>query len=166
MSFCLFICLGFFVPLDNFSLIWRRHHYRWRVANFGLRWALMAIEQWGFFSVPHLLWHGASVYKCHLRGRVTLTPIAVQLSLPVFTTWVCRGWDSNSKPSACGAKLNPALTAPSPQLLILWRPFIKYMLIRTYTSFCIVCYLIWRTVPFSSHYDMQRCDSYPATPWI
>ena len=75
MSFCLFVCLGFFVPLENFSLIWRRHHYRWRVANFGLRWALMAIEQWGFFSVAHLLWHGASVYKCHLRGRVTLTPI-------------------------------------------------------------------------------------------
>ena len=24
------------------------------------------------------------------------------------------------------------------------------MLIRTYTSFCIVCYLIWRTVPFNS----------------
>ena len=25
-------CLGFFVPLDNFSLIWRRYHYRIRVA--------------------------------------------------------------------------------------------------------------------------------------
>ena len=24
--------------------------------------ALMANEQWGFFSVPHLLWHGTSVY--------------------------------------------------------------------------------------------------------
>ena len=47
-------------------------------------------EQWGFFSVPHLLWHGASVFNGHLRGPVTLTPIAersaVELSLPVFTT--------------------------------------------------------------------------------
>ena len=34
-----------------------------------------------------------------LRGPMTLTPIAerltVELSLPVFTTLVCRGWDSN-----------------------------------------------------------------------
>ena len=28
-----------------------------------------------FFSVPHLLWNGASVYNEHLRGPVTLTPI-------------------------------------------------------------------------------------------
>ena len=45
----------------------------------------MAIEHWGFFSVPHLLWHGASVYNGHLRGPVILTPIAerfkVELSL-------------------------------------------------------------------------------------
>ena len=57
----------------NSSLIWRRHHYRWRAANFYLFSALMAIEQWRFFSVPHLLWHGASVYNGHIRGPVTLT---------------------------------------------------------------------------------------------
>ena len=34
------------------------HNYRWMDANFDLCSALMAIEQWGFFSVPHLLWHG------------------------------------------------------------------------------------------------------------
>ena len=41
------------------------------------RWhsALISIEQWGFFSVPHLLWHGASVYNGHHRGPVTLTPV-------------------------------------------------------------------------------------------
>ena len=44
---------------------------RWRAANFDLCSALMAIEQWGFFSVPHLLWHGASVYNGHLRGTIT-----------------------------------------------------------------------------------------------
>ena len=46
------------------------------------------IEQWGFFSVSHLLRHEVSVYNGHLRGPVTLTtiakPVAVELSLPVF----------------------------------------------------------------------------------
>ena len=50
-SLCLFVCLGFFIPLENYSLIWRRHHYQWRTANFDLSLALMAIEQWGFFSM-------------------------------------------------------------------------------------------------------------------
>ena len=35
--------------------------------------ALVAIEQWGYFSMPHLLWHGASVYNVHFRGPVTLS---------------------------------------------------------------------------------------------
>ena len=37
-KWCLFLCLfGFFiVPLNNFSLIWRHHHCRWRTANFDL----------------------------------------------------------------------------------------------------------------------------------
>ena len=57
---CLFVCLSVFIPLENFSLICRRHHYQWRAANFDLCLAFMTIEQWGFFSVPHVLWHGAS----------------------------------------------------------------------------------------------------------
>ena len=47
---CLFVCLEFFVPLENFSLICRRHHDRWMAANFDLCSALMAIEKWGFFN--------------------------------------------------------------------------------------------------------------------
>ena len=62
--FVLFVCLGF---------LWKRHHYRWRIANFDLCSALIAIEQWGFFSVPHLLWQGASVYHGLLRGPVIHT---------------------------------------------------------------------------------------------
>ena len=47
----LFVCLfGIFVPLENFSLIWRRHLYRWRASNLDLCLALMAMEQWGLFS--------------------------------------------------------------------------------------------------------------------
>ena len=59
-------------------------------SSFDLCSALLATEQWGFFSVPRLLWHGTSVYNCHLREPVSLTPIvehlAVELSLPVLTT--------------------------------------------------------------------------------
>ena len=94
MFVCMFVCLEFFVLLENCSLIWRRHHYRWRAANFDLCSALMAVEQWGFFSVPHLLWHRASVYNGHLRGPVSLTSnaqrSAVELSLPVFKTGLSR----------------------------------------------------------------------------
>ena len=64
----------------------------------------MPIEQWGFFNVPHLLWHGASLNDGHQRGDVILTPVAerlaVELSLPVFTTLVFCGWDSNTQSSA------------------------------------------------------------------
>ena len=64
----------------------------------------MISEKVGFFSVTHLLWHETSVYNGHLRGPVTLTPIAkclvMKMSLPVFTTKVCRGWNSNTSPSA------------------------------------------------------------------
>ena len=80
-------CMGCIISLENFSLIWRRH----RVTNFDLRSALMAIEQWRFFSysVSHVPWHRASVYNGNLRWPVTITAIAErlveELSLPVFT---------------------------------------------------------------------------------
>ena len=39
-------------------------------------------------SVPHLMWHGSSVYNGHLRGQMTLAPVTEllvgELSLPVF----------------------------------------------------------------------------------
>ena len=71
----------------------------WSILGTHGHWAV------GFFSVSHILWHGASVYNGHLRGPVALTPFAerfaVELSLPVFTTEACRAWDSNTQPSAC-----------------------------------------------------------------
>ena len=51
----MFVYLWLF-PLQNFAVIWRRHHYHRRAANFDLCSALVTIEQWGFFSMPHLLW--------------------------------------------------------------------------------------------------------------
>ena len=73
----LFVCL-FFVPFENSSVIWRHHNYRWRAANFDLYSALMAIQQWGFFSVPYLLWqvtsacngHSEDLLHSHLLSRV------------------------------------------------------------------------------------------------
>ena len=84
-----FVCLSeFFVPLGNFLLIMRRHHYmyRGRAARFNLHSALKG--QWGVFSVPHLLWHGTYVCNGYLRQSVTLTTsagrLAVELSLSVL----------------------------------------------------------------------------------
>ena len=64
---CSIFCLAVFIPLESFSLIWRRHHDQWRAANFDLCSALMVIEQWGFFSVSHLLWHAESVLNGHIH---------------------------------------------------------------------------------------------------
>ena len=105
---CLFVCLffEFFVALKNVSLIWRRHHCRWRAANFDLCSAHMAIEQWGFFSVPHLLKHGSSFYNCHLRGPVTLTPNAERLAVELYSCFNDLGLSwlvFNTQPSTCGA---------------------------------------------------------------
>ena len=63
--------------------------------DFRIKQRLQAICDW------------VSIYNGHLRGPVTRTPIverlAVELSLPVFTTYVCHGWDSNIHFSACEA---------------------------------------------------------------
>ena len=76
----MFVCL-FVFSLENFSLIWKRHHYRWRVVNFYLCSPLVAIEQWGFFSVSHLLWHRVSINNGHLPWHSHL--------LPSFNQWSC-----------------------------------------------------------------------------
>ena len=56
---------------------------RLRAAKFDI-----AIEQLGFFRMPHLLWHGSSVYNGHLQRPVILTSVAerlaVELSLTIF----------------------------------------------------------------------------------
>ena len=74
--FIKFACLWLNFPLKNFSLISRRHYYRWRATNVDL-YSALAIEQRGFFNVPHLLWHGPTVYTGHLRGLVTLTHVCL-----------------------------------------------------------------------------------------
>ena len=63
-GFLFVCCLGIIVPFENFSLIWRCHHYLWKAGKVELCSTLMAIEQWGFSKVPHLLWHGVSAIIC------------------------------------------------------------------------------------------------------
>ena len=54
---------------------------------------LMAVEHWGFFKVPRLLWHGPVLYNGHLRGPVTLTPVAVgQILTPISYTCIHIKW--------------------------------------------------------------------------
>ena len=69
-------------------------------------WHLWLLSSEGSFSEMTLI-NGCPVYNGHLLGPVTLKSIAqrleVELSLHVFTIYVCRGWNSNTKPSACGA---------------------------------------------------------------
>ena len=64
-----FVCclVVFFGPTWQFFI----HHYWWWTSNFDLCSATKANEQWRFFSMPNLLWHGASVYNGHLRGSMT-----------------------------------------------------------------------------------------------
>ena len=84
---CLFVCLFEVLrSTRDFSLIWWRHHYWWRASNFDLHSALLTKEQWGFFSVPHLLWHGTSVYNGHVPLSIYAVAerLLVELSLPVF----------------------------------------------------------------------------------
>ena len=79
------------------SLRWRRHNYNEGLHILPYACELMAIEKRGFFKVftPTVL-RGIR-FNGHIRGSVTITPdaerFAVELSLPVFTTKVYRGWD-------------------------------------------------------------------------
>ena len=74
-----------------FSLIWRRHHCRWRAASFDLYSAPMAFEQYGFCSMPHLklLWHRTSIYNGHLREPMIHTSITERFAV-VFLRLTCR----------------------------------------------------------------------------
>ena len=96
---------GFTSHSRVFLLIWRRHYYRWRAANFDLCSALMAaIEQWGFFNVLHLMWHGTSVIMV-----ISEDPWHWHL-LPSVWQWSCHYLFSRLRPIAGGIRtLNPPL---------------------------------------------------------
>ena len=97
--FCLICLCGVYRPTREFFTHMETSPLPVKGCKFDLYSALMAFEQWGLFNVSHLLCHGSTLYNDHLRGPVTLTPVAerlaVELSLPVFTTHVCRDRGSN-----------------------------------------------------------------------
>ena len=97
-----FVSVKCFVPIENFSLIWTSDDYRWRAWNFDLCSSLMAIEQSGFFRVPHLLWNEVSVYN------FVITLIAERFAVELSTCHYLfdnlgRSFDSNTQPYACRA---------------------------------------------------------------
>ena len=72
-----YVWLEFYVPLENFSLISRDHNYPCRALNVDQYTALIGNEQWKFYRVPHLLWHGTSVYNEHFRWPMTMVPVVI-----------------------------------------------------------------------------------------
>ena len=86
----LFVCLGFLVLLENFFTHMETSPSLVKGCKFWPMLGIHAIEQWKFFSVPHLLWYGTSVYNSHLRGPVTLSVIAERLAVEPFMFWRLR----------------------------------------------------------------------------
>jgi hypothetical protein len=64
-----------YVPRKNFSLIGRRQITGEGLQNLGLCSALRAFEQGGIFIVPHLLWHGDSVFHSHPNDHPIQSPL-------------------------------------------------------------------------------------------
>jgi hypothetical protein len=86
--------LRFYVALKIFLLIWRHHHCRWRAKNLGLCSAIRAFEQGEIFIVPHLLWHGTSVFPV---SSVYTSPFSRLLRHTMgcggsILTWILTGW--------------------------------------------------------------------------
>ena len=126
-------CLEFFVPLETVSLIWKHHHC---IAGEGLHIVTYGRHLW-FLSVSHLMWHGASVYTGHL-GILTRNVEHLAVELPVLTTsWVCRGWDSNTQPSACAnaAAFFCVCVLFSKDFMILQMPWIEKITCFSYKNF-------------------------------
>ena len=93
LMFCLFSShLRIFHPYGKVTMTGKKL----QILTFGLHLRTLSSEG----SPPTVT--RCIVYNCHLRRPATPTPIAerlaVELSLHVP---VCRGWDSNTKPSAC-----------------------------------------------------------------
>ena len=111
--FVFFVCLGVFVPFNNFSHISRRHHCWWRTSNFDLYSALIAMSSEGSLAC-HTYWDTGHPFMMVITLDLWHIPfnerLAVEWSLSDLTTYVCRGWDSNTQPSAW--KANPLTDCP------------------------------------------------------
>ena len=115
----LFVCMfggyrptrKFFTHIETSSLPVKGYTF-WPMLGTHDHWAVRVL-----YSVPHALWHGASVYNGNLRGLVTLKPIgerlAVKLSLPVLRDKSVGGeiWTPQTSRSK-GQRSNPLRRGP------------------------------------------------------
>ena len=115
--FVFFVCLfGFIIPLENISLIWRRHHCRWRAAILTYARHLWPYSSEGslachaYYDTVHPFimvifedpWHSyllPSVWQwnCHLFYDLDLSRLGFEhptLHLPAGRTWL-HGTDCN-----------------------------------------------------------------------
>ena len=98
-NFYLLFCLGFFVLLENFSLIWRRHHDGQGLQMFTYARHLWPLSREGEGSLACQSYcdTGHPLINVISEDPMTLTSIAerltVELSLPVLTTQVLYNLD-------------------------------------------------------------------------
>ena len=68
-----FVCLGFFVPLENHSLIWRHHHYRFDLCSAPyVQWAVRVLKHATPITVTRgvrLLWSSPICRDTHTYCR-------------------------------------------------------------------------------------------------
>ena len=104
--FCLFVSFGFFVPLENFSLKWRRHNCRWKAANFDLCSSLidhilnsngsLEFHTYRDMGHPFIMAIFEDPWHSHLLPSV----LKWSSHYLFFLIQVCLGLDSNTQPSA------------------------------------------------------------------
>lgn len=100
MIFCLFVYC-FSSLFEIFSFIRRDQQNHRRAAELDLCSALMAIKHWNFFGVPHLLWHGISVFKVIFEELVPFTTFVERLSIMHCLFWCFRTFETGSTPCSC-----------------------------------------------------------------
>ena len=75
---------AYILLITSHSLIYHHHHCWWR--------ALVTFEQGGIFIVPHLMWHGASVFmRSSPKDRSIWSPWTIsKWSEVLFKSWALR----------------------------------------------------------------------------
>ena len=103
-----FTCI--FMILTRWNFVWGLSLGDVTINGEGLQLLTYARHSWSlssegfFFNVPHLLWHGATLYNGYNWRPVTLTPVAerlaVDLSLPILSRPVVEPRSSAYKANA------------------------------------------------------------------
>ena len=93
---CLIDCLFAWAFTSNLRIV---HSYGdVTITSEGLQFSIFnsAIDEWGLFNVPHLLWHGPTFYYGHLRSRTRDTHSCCKaFCIEAVTTCLDRGSNPN-----------------------------------------------------------------------